>query len=414
LLENKTEMKIILLDIDGVLLQPGGYREAVKTTIDYFTQSMGLGSLLPTEEEIGLCESLGITNEWDIVPIFLAIFIEQCLEQNPWLNSLECWEDTIESIKKLGIMEARNTDSSSISKIGQQLIPGMSPSLAILEIGLKSPERSPFPKLSQQPFFRQLFAFNKDIAKSYTTEIFQNFVLGSQVFQNTYHLPAKVETKSYLTRYDLPLLSEDARNRILQSSISGKVRPVAYSARPSLPPRQVTLQSLTDYSPEAEMALELVGLPEIPLIAYGRLKYTAQQYLISTDLLIKPSPFQAMAAIFAAISANEYDSLQMAIHIGIKKELLPGLHSVPVNLEMVNGLFEPFKMEGIEVHIVEDSPIGLSAGVEACRILADFKYPVEISLWGVGTLPSKRHALEAIGARVYEHIDPILYQILGR
>ncbi|NTV84159.1 MAG: hypothetical protein HGA23_07660, partial [Bacteroidales bacterium] len=77
---------VFIFDLDGVLVQPGGYRQGITATMRYFTQSWGLEALAPDEEAIALCESHGITSEWDIVPICLAGLLETLLHHNIGLN----------------------------------------------------------------------------------------------------------------------------------------------------------------------------------------------------------------------------------------------------------------------------------------------------------------------------------------
>ncbi len=66
------------------------------------------------------------------------------------------------------------------------------------------------------------------------------------------------------------------------------------------------------FAPEAELALELIGLPSIPLMAFGKLEYLASQYGLDPAALVKPSPFQALAAMLAAWTGEEWPSLQAA------------------------------------------------------------------------------------------------------
>src|ERR1051326_5292118 len=61
-------IKIILLDVDGVLVQPGGYRAALRATVNHF-----IGSQFDIQEEILTeLEKHGISSEWDMVPLLLA------------------------------------------------------------------------------------------------------------------------------------------------------------------------------------------------------------------------------------------------------------------------------------------------------------------------------------------------------
>jgi hypothetical protein len=85
----------------------------------------------------------------------------------------------------------------------------------------------------------------------------------------------------------------------------------AFTARPSAPPREIESPPL-GYAPEAEIALDLVALPDIPLISFGRLQYLGEQRGYDPEVLVKPSPVQALAGISAALTGDEWSALQAA------------------------------------------------------------------------------------------------------
>ena len=72
----------VLFDIDGVIIKPYGYRQAVYDTTSHFLNELELLSVSIDEDEISAFESIGITSEWDIVPVFLMIVIELTLKKN--------------------------------------------------------------------------------------------------------------------------------------------------------------------------------------------------------------------------------------------------------------------------------------------------------------------------------------------
>jgi len=45
-------MQVWLFDLDGVLICPGGYRAALKATVNHFTRAMGLGDYPLADETI--------------------------------------------------------------------------------------------------------------------------------------------------------------------------------------------------------------------------------------------------------------------------------------------------------------------------------------------------------------------------
>src|SRR3990172_3583121 len=74
---------VLLLDIDGVLVRPGGYRAALHATLNYFVNLMGLPHFEFPEEKLAALERRGITSEWDMVPLLLGVLWDDILTCQP-------------------------------------------------------------------------------------------------------------------------------------------------------------------------------------------------------------------------------------------------------------------------------------------------------------------------------------------
>ncbi len=407
---------ILLLDVDSVLVRPGGYRAALIATINYLIDQAGLPGLAPDETTLAFCESQGITNEWDMTPIILGIILEAFLSQFPQAVLAEDWEETAGIIRQYHAHPGPIDFNGPIASIAAWIEPGKSISKTIFERRSRNVELAPFRLLSRQPLFPGLFSNNEDVRHSITTELLQNFVLGSDIYFQTYATPSRVKAPSYLKEFDLPQLSGETRQAIELMTLEGRIAPVIYTARPSLPPPG-TGYSQTGFAPEAEMAVELVELQAYPLIAYGRLLYLAQMLQISTDVLAKPSPFQALAAFLAAEVGDEKTALLLAVEIcKLSGWVFPG--------EIVDNSTEPGLKEALEpilarmraagriVHVVEDSPVGIQAGKQACEMLSGLNVPIEFHSWGISEDKAKQEALRKLGATIYTKTDDALKAIL--
>ena len=108
-------------------------------------------------------------------------------------------------------------------------------------------------------------------------------------------------------KYDRSNINDTIRDKLRQPGL----HLAAFTARPSAPPREVPALPL-GYAPEAEIALDLIGLPDIPLISFGKLQYLGEQRGYAPEVLLKPSPVQALAGIAAALTGNEWAALQAA------------------------------------------------------------------------------------------------------
>ncbi len=94
--------RAFIFDIDGVLVEPKGYRAAVRATQAYFTHAMQLDDGVLVDDDIyALFEACRVSSEWDMVPLALAILIEKILEAHPELNQVNDLETCIQAIRNI-------------------------------------------------------------------------------------------------------------------------------------------------------------------------------------------------------------------------------------------------------------------------------------------------------------------------
>ena len=72
---------IVVFDVDGVLVNPIGYRLGFQKTICHYLEQMSLPCEFKSEEISELFEAHSANSEWDMVPISLAIILEAALTQ---------------------------------------------------------------------------------------------------------------------------------------------------------------------------------------------------------------------------------------------------------------------------------------------------------------------------------------------
>jgi hypothetical protein len=222
--------------------------------------------------------------------------------------------------------------------------------------------------------------------------LFQHYSLGSRAFSETYKLPAEVETESFLLTYDRSNINDAIRDRLIQPNI----HLAGLTARPSAPPREVH-DSRFGYAPEAEIALKLVGLADIPLIAFGKLEYLAAQRGLDAGALIKPSPVHALAATAAAFTGNEWASLQSA--------------GDWYQTGKLNGVFANLPRE-FELFVVEDTLGGIKSTQAAVEILRKNGFNVTIHAIGLTSgSDSKVEAFTQAGIRFFENWESLIATI---
>jgi hypothetical protein len=195
---------------------------------------------------------------------------------------------------------------------------------------------------------------------------------------------------------DKPLLNPERRDQLWAAREAGRAHLALYTARPSLAPIEVS-DSLSGYTPEAEAALRLVGLTGIPVTAFGKLDWLARRIGRSGSELIKPSPVQAIAAIAAARTGLETESLKAAVAV-----------------ERGDHLGYPLTAcQGETVHVFEDSASSLRAATRAVELLN--RRGLNLSLVRHGVAPGgspKREPLAQIADHVHEDVNEGLRQIL--
>jgi beta-phosphoglucomutase-like phosphatase (HAD superfamily) len=378
-------LTLLLFDVDGVLIEAHGYKKALSATLDYFAGQMGLPPLQVDDDEISVFEACGLTNEWDSAAFCVAALLADLLTQRPDLQRATL-HDTLDAIRAAGVSIPRPEFTRLTRQVAARNVNRDAPTahcLALLE------ERTD-PKL--HPLWRTFLAdiYSLDTP---TTRIQQTHTLGSANFAAAYGQPAPLERESYLQRYDLVLLSEASKRALSEWSQADKRRFAIFTARPSLPPADVTADRL-GYAPEGDMAVDLLGLNGIPLIGSGRMEWLARQYGRTPAEYIKPYPVQALAAIGAAACGVEGEALHAAARLHEQGKLTAPLTRLAD--------------QPTRVIVLEDSTGGIRATRLAVDKLQTAGLQVELEAIGVSPNAAKQAALAQVANRVVHNVDEAL------
>ena len=379
---------LLLFDVDGVLVQPKGYKIALRDTVNFFATRMGQPAVNLTMTEIAHFEACGLTNEWDSAALCVGALLVAVLEACPAAFNGN-FDDTIDMMMPLckivprpdfvGLareIAKRNTNFGSVTSLAHQVL---------LE-KLRATHQSVLDAL-----FDNVFSINTP-----TTRIQQVHTLGNERYFQAYQLTAPFESPSYLLRDDKPHLRPVMRGKLLRWAEDQNNGFVIYTARPSHPPEGDTL----DYAPEAELALELLKIPaDTPIIAAGRMQWLAAQHGRKTEDYVKPYPVQALAAIGAAINKNEISALQAAAALTEHNEL-----QYPLT-ELQYG--------ATKIVVFEDSTGGIRAVRRAVERLRQHNIDVRFEAVGVSTEDAKKAALVTVADRVVDNVNDGLVPILG-
>lgn len=390
---------LILLDVDGVLVHPIGYKRALRALVEYFAVQMGLSLPGPTDDEIAIFEACGLTNEWDSGAMCVSALLLAALACAPQARR-PTLEATFDALRAARPDVPRPDFTAEARQIARHGADGRYPAAHYLE--LLSARTDP----ATLPLLRALLGNVYAVRETPSTRAFQTFVLGNERFQATYGLPAPFVSESYLITYDIPLLDAPTRARLLHWAGSPGHGIAIYTARPSrppadLPPDEPVGEPPAGYPPEAELAAELVGLAgRAPLIGQGRMGWLAWRRGCAAADYIKPSPVQALSAIAAAASGMETESLRAAVHLLERGEL--------------SGPLSALREGPVHIVIYEDSAGGICAVQDAVALLQQAGVSASLKGIGVSPQPDKRAALATVADHLVEDVNEGLALVLGR
>jgi hypothetical protein len=339
-----------------------------------------LGDFYVEEDLLTDFERRGISSEWDMAPLIIASYWDYLLSRQPMPNlpedvSAAAWE--IEHRRKVEAPKRLSIPAFS-------LVPGQYPAETAFRSGC-------FPAIPER-LRKKLLTGTRDVRRSATMRVFQHFTLGSKTFSHTYQLPAEFEAESVLLAQDKANISEAVRVRLERSGYPLAV----FTARPSRPPREVH-DSIVGYAPEAEMALALIGMENVPLLAFGKLAYIASQHQLDPEALVKPSPFHALAASLAAWTGGELSALQAAY--------------TWYSVGALNGHFDKLP-RSFELVVVEDTLGGIRSARAAGDIFRTAGFEALVRPVGLTSgIAAKAAAFEAAGVPHFEGWDELLTEM---
>lgn len=392
------------MDMDGVLVKPGGYRAAVRATVNYFSNLLGLGEIAPDDDTIALFEAEGITCEWDMIPILLALALEAAVEaahedrtgvEIPSFQAARVW------LERFPPDHFRIDFAPLLRGLGRFVRIGEAPSQTLLIAARNGQASDIFPYLSGQGVLDELLSNTRHVVRSRTTSLFEAFVLGDDAFAQMTGLQAPVHSSSFLAKLDQPLISPETRDHLRSLQERLNLRISAYTARPSQTEDGVQSQ-LAIFAPEAEMALHRIGWPELMVVGTGQAGEMATKLGVGEDRLTKPAPYHAIAAISAAWTGNRAAALDWTGQVFCSFEKNHPCFGLPRPALTTWAGDLP---ERLHLHIFEDSPAGMQGGQLAARLLTSLGMQVTLSLWGVSDHLEKIAALSALGAQVFPDVN---------
>jgi hypothetical protein len=383
-------MNLWLFDIDGVLIRPGGYRAALKKTVEYFSVLFSLGPHTLTDADIDIFESFGITSEWDSGAICTAAQLLHIWKAGGDLPPGPGIDEDTEFPSAPAPM--KTFDFGAVAReVGALNAEGGYPSDTALQIFLDEGRKAwPVnPGLSRLDGWLRLFLEEtRNFDRSPTIRVFQAFALGTEAYQETYGIDPPLESESLLAELDVPNIGTSGLGTIRDLTECGKIGASVFTSRPTRPTG--LYNSRPDNSPEAEIPLQTLGL-DLPLAGYGQMRWLADLHGQRTDAYLKPSPVHAIACIGLAVGIPEQDALEGAWSIAEE--------------DGVPAVFDPLRYEVNPITLFEDTPTGIRSLQQATRILEKSGFQFDLQLIGISGSPEKKRVLEGFGARIFPTLD---------
>ena len=273
-------MKIFIFDLDGVLVNPRGYHLALKETVRLAGESLGYLDAVLTDSHIARFESLGISSEWHSSALSMGLM---------QINK--------QKAEKIGSIFLPEFEPAPLFEIlsGQDLnLPALERGLEALKCLADRAQVSPEAAID-------LIINSESIKTSPTFNWFQEMILGTDGFENTYGINGTLETSSFLKMYDHALLSKESREKLFSWLKDDSHFASIMTNRPSSGPPGFS------GAPDAGLAAELAGVENLPLVGYGEIQWLAQETNSISGELCKPNSVHALAAIILALgySLNE-------------------------------------------------------------------------------------------------------------
>ncbi|MDP2585745.1 MAG: hypothetical protein Q8P29_02590 [Candidatus Levybacteria bacterium] len=346
---------IVAVDVDGVLIQPIAYRQAINKTINYFAEGLGVKpekfTLDDENEAFGRSmshfEANGIHDPWDVSAIIVSLIL----------------------LKKKGINiscgEALNIYKENPDKKAHP------PEVILSEIKTRYGE-----KISGKNFeeISQYLSNTRDASKNAITGIFQEYILGKRSFEKTYGKESLTGASESLIRTEDRLLVDFSGRKSLEEIKANGGKIVIYTARPGLPPSDVPRKRGDGYSPEAQLAVEKFQIDAIGPVTMGSMEWLSRKTNDTVESLTKPNSIQAIAAILSALKGTTDTQILMSAYDWDKDGKIP---------EEIQNIIDNKKQKGLRIVVIEDSTSGAIAFVNAKKLFDNVGIKMQIDIIGV-------------------------------
>jgi len=373
-------MRILLLDMDGVLLHPHGYQESLQDNVRLWGKLLGFGEAVLPLEDVLRFESAGVSAEWISGTMCVALMMLTLWEHDPGIavpSSLDA------------PLAPHGLPVPDLSAFAAELL-AASNHRDPAETGIRIlTDRCTSP--GHAAHVRALVEDSVDFERSLFHRVQQELVLGSDQLKSVYGVAPLLDIAGYLSTRDRPAVCARTIARLLAWREEEGHAAALMTNRPSRTPAGAG-------SPEAELGLQLLGLEALPFIGMGAIGELAGPMSCTIEDCLKPHAAHALAAIRRAVGDD------LALEMEAVRALLQERRVDPA-----------WRMlDGAEVIVVEDSANGCLSARAAQKVLGAAGIDIALNLLGVAGSDAKRTALEDAGAALFASSEIALQEAIGR
>ena len=405
--------RILLFDMDNVLVTPRGYHLALSETVTRISRLLGFTPLHLTPEQVTRFEACGATSEWDSSAICAALLLAEAWKRDPdaalpagppLFDPADAGHGRVDLDHFLDLLAAQTETARPLQRAEGLIL-----------------AQNPFVTGRQRAVVHDILTHARDIERSLTHRLFQELVLGSDLFARTYGLtPALSVQTGYLVAHDRPGVGP-REQRALERWLAREGNSAAvFTNRPCLAPDG------SGGTPEAEQGTRVVNLPGLPIVGLGGLRWlAASRGLSDPEAFLKPSPVHALAALRAACGEPLTAALAAAATL-VETDaaaLSPAATPVETDAAALSPAATPVEtdapapgwsaLDGATAWVFEDSDWGLKSATDAANLLARHGVRLSLHLCGVAPQPAKQTRLQAAGARVFDDLPLALRTVDG-
>jgi hypothetical protein len=396
-----TGTTVFLFDVDGVIVEPLGYRAGITQTLKLLIDKLGIENreeILPTAAEISYMEACGLHDVWDITNIVFASILYalnwklegmglNVSDQANVHQRLEAMRIATSGAYGISIKRPDYKSDAALLRSGLEQSQAHPPDVVynyLVQRGFASPAR----RTAWKKLLGAFLSGTRSPYESYGTKLFQNIILGSDEFTKTYNLENEYTGPSLLKQEDKVAIDRNTVETIFRLKGQDNFYAGVYTARPSLPP--IDKAPLPGYSPEAELALEASGMSKLPLVGMGMMDWLARKHDRNPESMTKPHTTQALAALLAAIRGNSNsETLELAYEF---------IHNP-------SGDLEDLKNKNLNVFVFEDTISGITPMHKLRDTLNEKCYQIKLQGLGIATDENKIASLAQVCTQVFPNVN---------